>query len=392
MTDLFSPYALKGVTLRNRIVMSPMTMYNSVDGRMDDYHTMYLGARAAGGFGLVFPEQVAITPDGRTTTSCAGLWSDEQVEGHARVTAMIRRMGAVPGIQLGHTGRKGSELPPHKGVNEQGSWKALPPDHPDGWTCVAPDAIPYGGDHSYPVHPLTVAEIADLHRSYADAARRALDAGYRWLEMHFAHGYLAASFFSPLANQRTDEYGGSVRNRARFLLEALDAVREVWPEEYPLTMRLGVDDLHPDGIRLEDSIEAIGWMKEHGLDLADVSIGFNTDDMVEPPLGDRGFMLERAARIKREVDIPVATSWNLGVPQNAAAAIASGAIDLAFLGRPALSNPHWPVWAARELGHEDPFGLVPADWAWWLRNFRGHDASIGLPAPSAPAPDLRAAG
>ncbi|MEQ4549451.1 MAG: oxidoreductase, partial [Nocardioides kribbensis] len=126
MADLFSPYALKGVTLRNRIVMSPMTMYNSVDGRMDDYHTMYLGARAAGGFGLVFPEQVAITPDGRTTTSCAGLWSDEQVEGHARVTAMIRRMGAVPGIQQGHTGRKGSELPPHKGVNEQGSWKALP--------------------------------------------------------------------------------------------------------------------------------------------------------------------------------------------------------------------------------------------------------------------------
>jgi len=379
MPDLFSPLTLKGVTLRNRIAMSPMTMYNSVDGHMDDYHVMYLGARAAGGFALVFPEQIAIVPEGRTTTSCAGLWKDSQIEGHSRMTAMIKRMGAVPAIQLGHTGRKGSELPPHKGTNAQGSWKALAPDHPDGWTLSAPSNIPYGGDHHHPVHELTRDEIHGLHRAYADAARRALDAGYEWLEMHFAHGYLGASFFSPLANQRTDEYGGSVRNRARFLLEALDAVREVWPERLPLTMRLGADDFNPAGTQFDDSVEAIGWMKEHGLDLADISFGMNTDDTVDPPFNEPAGFVGRAARIRREVGIPVATSWNLGVPETADQVIRSEQIDLALIGRPALSNPHWPVWAARELGHPEPFSLVPPDWRWWLENFRGHQESIGLP-------------
>jgi len=392
MPDLFSPYTLKGVTLRNRIVMSPMTMYNSVDGKLDDYHVSYLGARAAGGFALVFGEQMAITPDGRTTTSCAGIWSDEQVEGHARVVAMIRRMGAVAAIQLGHTGRKGSELPPHRGVNADRTKKQLPPDHPDGWTCVAPSAIPYGGGgHTYPVHALTVEEIRALHRSYADAAVRARDAGYQWLELHFAHGYLGASFFSPLANQRTDQYGGSVANRARFLLEALDAVRAVWPEHCPLTMRLGCDDLHPQGTQFEDSLLAIRMMKEHGLDLADLSLGFNTDQMVNPPMNQAGFMVERAHRVRRELGIPVAASWNLGVPQEADRVIREELIDLVMLGRPALANPHWPIWAARELNHPSPFSLVQDDWRWWLENFRGHAPSIGWPpvAPVAPgAPEV----
>lgn len=384
MPDLFTPLTIKGVTLRNRIAMSPMTMYGSTDGHMDDYHVMYLGARAAGGFGLVFPEQIAITPDGRTTTHCAGLWEDAQVEGHSRVASMITRFGAVPAIQLGHTGRKGSEVPPHIETNEQGSWKALPPDHEDGWECVAPSPVPYGGDHHYPVRELTVDEIKGLHRSYADTARRAAEAGYRWLEMHYAHGYLGASFWSPLANRRTDQYGGSVANRARFLLEAIDAVREVWPEEYPLTMRLGVDDFNPAGVQLDDSIQLIGWAQEHGLDLVDVSFGFNTDDMVDPPFGTRAGFVGIATRVKREVGIPVATSWNLGVPAVADSVIRRELIDLAMIGRPALANPHWPVWAARELGHDDPFSLVPADWGWWLRNFRGDEASIGLPASTPP--------
>ncbi len=383
MPDLFTPYTLKGVTLRNRIAMSPMTMYRSVDGKMDDYHVSYLGARASGGFALVFPEQVAITPDGRTSTSCAGIWDDAQIEGHARVTRIIEQFGAVAGIQLGHTGRKGSELPPFKVKPGMGS--QLPPDHPDGWTCVAPSAIPYGGDHSFPVHALTREEIRALHRSYADAARRARDAGYKWLEMHYAHGYLGASFFSPLANQRTDEYGGSLENRARFHLEALDAVREVWPEEYPLTMRLGSDDLHADGVQFEEAVTAIGWMKEHGLDLADLSLGFNTDAMTDPPFNNVGFMVEKASQVRQQVGLPVAASWNLGVPQNADDAIRQEKIDLVLLGRPALANPHWPVWAARELGHPAPWSLVPEDWSWWLENFRGHSPSIGWPEPGGPA-------
>ena len=390
MPDLFSPFTLKGVTLRNRIVMSPMTMYNSVDGKLDDYHVCYLGARAAGGFGLVFGEQMAITPDGRTTTSCAGIWDDGQVEGHARVCAIVERMGGVPAIQLGHTGRKGSELPPHKGTNERGTWRQLPPDHEHGWECVAPSAIPYGNGHDYPVRELSVDDIHALHRSYADAARRAKDAGYKWLEMHYAHGYLGASFFSPLANRRTDRYGGSVENRMRFHLEALDAVRAVWPEEYPLTMRLGSDDLNANGVQFEDSITAIRAMKEHGLDLADLSLGFNTDDMTDPPFNEVGFMLKRANRVREEVGIPVGTSWNLGVPATADRVIREEIIDLVFLGRPALANPHWPVWAARELQHDDPFHLVPQDWAWWLRNFRGHGPSIGLPPAKGEAGDRAA--
>jgi len=379
MPHLFSPYTLKGVTLRNRIAMSPMTMYRSTDGLSNDFHLMLLGSRAAGGFGLVFGEQLAITPEGRTSTGCAGIWDDAQIEGLARINRLVKDMGAVPAAQLGHTGRKGSEVKPWEGGQQ------LPPDHPQGWQVVGPSALPYGGKYRYPVHALTREEIRDLHRAYAQAARRALEAGFEWLELHFAHGYLGASFFSPLANQRTDEYGGSVENRARFHLEAIDAVRAVWPERYPLTMRLGSDDLNPAGTRFEDAIVAVELMKSRGLDLADLSLGVNTDDMQEKPFGQLGFMLERAARLRREVGIPVATSWNLGLPAFADRAIREERVDLVMLGRPALSNPHWPVWAARELGQADPFALVPEDWAWWLRNFRAHPDCIGWPAENASA-------
>lgn len=375
MTDLFTPFTLKDVTLRNRIAMSPMTMYRAVNGCMGDYHVMLMGSRAAGGFGLVFPEQIAIQPDGRTCTSCAGIWDDRQIEGLARVTAMIKEMGAVPAIQLGHTGRRGSENKPWQGKIQ------LPPDHPDGWQVRAPSAIPYGGRYTQPVRELTIPEIHDIHRAYADAARRALAAGFEWLEMHFAHGYLGASFFSPLANRRTDAYGGSLENRLRFHREALDAVRAVWPERLPLTMRLGSDDFHPDGVRFDDSVWAVRELRRHGLDLADLSLGMNTDAMVDPPFNEVAFMVERGARVRREVGIPVAVSWNLGIPAVADQVIRQDKVDLVFLGRPALSNPHWPVWAARELAHADPLSMIPEDWAWWLRSRPGPEGSLGWPTP-----------
>jgi 2,4-dienoyl-CoA reductase-like NADH-dependent reductase (Old Yellow Enzyme family) len=379
MPHLFSPFTLKGVTLRNRIAMSPMTMYRSTDGLMNDFHLMLAGSRAAGGFGLVFLEQLAITKDGRTSVGCGGIYDDSQIEGLARVTRIIKDMGAVPAIQLGHTGRKGSELKPWQGGDQ------LPPDHPDGWQVVGPSPLPYGGKYKYPVHELTRDEIKGIQKAYAEAARRAVEAGFEWLEMHFAHGYLGSSFFSPLANKRTDEYGGSLENRARYHTEALDAVRAVWPERFPLTMRLGSDDLHPEGVQFDESVIAVAMMQQHGLDLADLSIGFNTDDMDPKPFADMSFMIERAARLRREVGIPVATSWNLGLPQVADQVIRDELVDLVMLGRPALSNPHWPVWAARELAHEDPFSLVPEDWAWWLRNFRAHDSCIGWPLPEVAA-------
>ena len=374
MPDLFSPFVLKDVTLRNRIVMSPMTMYRSPpDGTMNDYHVMLMGARAAGGFGLVFSEQLAITPDGRTSTSCAGIYDDAQIEGLRRVTTIIKDMGGVPAIQLGHTGRKGSGTKPWEGGRQ------LPADHPDGWQVRAPSPIPYGNKHAEPVHELSVEEIGELHVAYAEAARRAADAGFEWLELHFAHGYLGSSFFSPIANQRGDQYGGSLENRCRFHLEAIDRVREVWPERFPLTMRLGSDDLNEKGVQFDESVVAVSWMKEHGLDLADLSLGFNTEEMSSLPFAEIAFMVKRANRVRRECGIPVGVSWNLGLPAVADRVIREELIDLVLLGRPALSNPHWPVWAARELAHNDPFSLVPEDWAWWLRNYRGHDSCIGWP-------------
>jgi 2,4-dienoyl-CoA reductase-like NADH-dependent reductase (Old Yellow Enzyme family) len=337
---------------------------------------MLLGSRAAGGFGLVFPEQLAITPDGRTGTSCAGIYADDQIKGLTRITAMIKDMGAVAAAQLGHTGRKGSEKKPWHGKQQ------LPADHPDGWQVRAPSAIAYGGRYIYPVHELSIAEIKALHQSYADAARRALAAGFEWLELHFAHGYLGASFLSPLANQRSDAYGGSLENRMRFHLEAIDAVRAVWPERLPLTMRLGCDDFNEAGTQFEDAIIAVAAMKRHGLDFADLSLGMNTDETQNLPYTEPGFMVGRANRIRQEVGIPVGVSWNLGIPAIADSVIRQELVDLVFLGRPALANPHWPLWAARELAHQDPFALLPEDWSWWLRNRPGSPNSHGLPAPS----------
>lgn len=373
MPNLFSPLTLKDVTLRNRIAMSPMTMYRSHDGLMNDYHVMLLGARAAGGFGLIFPEQLAITADGRTSTTCAGIYDDAQFEGLTRVTSIVKAMGAVAAIQLGHTGRKGSLLKPWEGGTQ------LAPEHPEGWQVVGPSPLAYGGKFTHPVHPLSREEIHHLHRDYAAAAKRALEAGFEWLELHFAHGYLGASFFSPLANQRTDEYGGSLDNRLRFHLETIDAVREVWPERLPLTIRLGSDDLHPDGVTFDEAIVAVSRMKDHGVDLADLSLGFNTDDMNERPFNILGFMVERGARLRRQIDIPVGISWNLGEPQLANRIVEDGSADLVFLGRPALANPHWPVWAARELGHPAPFSLLPQDWSYWLESRGGHEDAVGWP-------------
>jgi len=379
VSSLFTPFTLKDVTLRNRIAMSPMTMYRSVDGRMTDFHVMLMGSRAAGGFGLVFPEQIAITPDGRTSTSCAGIYDDAQMESLSRVAGIIKDMGAVPAIQLGHTGRRGSENKPWEGKIQ------LPSDDPGGWQVRGPSAIPYGGKYTYPVHELGVDEIKGISRAYADAARRALDCGFEWLEMHFAHGYLGASFFSPLANQRTDQYGGNLENRLRFHREAMDSVRAVWPERLPLTVRLGSDDFNEDGIQFDDAISAISALKEHGLDFADISLGLNTDAMRDVPFDDVGFMVERAARVRREVDIPVGVSWNLGIPSEANRVIAQGLIDVVFLGRPALANPHWPFWAARELGHEDPLALMPEDWSWWLRRRPKPEGTLGWPPVSGDA-------
>jgi 2,4-dienoyl-CoA reductase-like NADH-dependent reductase (Old Yellow Enzyme family) len=260
------------VTLRNRTVMSPMTMYNSVDGQMDDYHVSYLGARAAGGFALIFPEQIAITPDGRTTTSCAGIWKDDQIEGHARVTAIIERMGRCPpSSSATPAARAASYRRTRASTTSTACGSSYRPTTRTAGRAMRPVTLPYGGGgHSYPVHQLTVEEIKEIHQAYADAAKRALDAnssGWRCTTPTATR----ARASSPPSRTTAPTVRRSLENRARFHLEALDAVREMWPEEYPLTMRLGSDDHDPAGTRFEDALVAIGWMKEHGLDARSAS-------------------------------------------------------------------------------------------------------------------------
>ena len=360
MTGLFSEFVLKNVRLRNRISISPMTQYAcGPDGVVTDWHLIHLGARAVGGAGLVVVEQLAVSPEGRMTPACAGLWSDEQALALQRVTAFIKSVGAVPGAQLGHSGRKGSLERPWDG------YRQLEKDHPDFWQSIGPSDIPYGGRIPRPALTMTRDEIHAVYQKYADAAQRALDAGFEWLEIHCAHGFLGASFMSPLSNNRTDEYGGSPENRARFLIETFDAVRAVWPERLPLTVRIGATDFHPDSHTLEDSITLVRTLAAHGMDLVDISMGMNSDEALVP-WGDRGFMVPAASRIRAETGVQTAVSWNLSDPAYADEIIRSGQVDLLMVGRPALANPHWPLYAALVLGEKAPYDLLPDQYRYFL--------------------------
>lgn len=377
MTGLFNELVLKDVHLRNRIAISPMTQYScGADGVVTDWHLVHLGARAVGGAGLVVIEQLAVSPEGRMTPACAGLWSDEQALALQRITAFIKSVGAVPGAQLGHSGRKGSLERPWDG------YRQLDKEHPDFWQSIGPSDIPYGGRIPRPAQTMTREDIQAVHQKYADAARRALDAGFEWLEIHYAHGFLGASFMSPLSNNRTDEYGGSPENRARFLVETFDAVRAVWPERLPLTVRIGATDFHPDSHTLEDSIALVQTLASHGMDLVDISMGMNSDEAAVP-WGDRGFMVPAASRIRGETGVLTAVSWNLSDPVYADEIIRSGQIDLLMVGRPTLANPHWPLYAALVLGKEAAYEILPDQYSYFLNKAKGISHVNGFgPIPS----------
>ena len=365
MPGLFSELRLKDVQLRNRIAISPMTQYScGNDGVMTDWHLVHLGARAVGGAGLVVVEQLAVSPEGRMTPHCAGLWSDDQIPMLRRITDFIKSTGAVPGVQLGHSGRKGSIRVPWEGYDQ------LPPDDPQAWQPIGPSDVPFGGRFPRGAKAATQEDIHELQTKFAQAARRAEEAGFQWLEMHYAHGFLGASFFSPLANNRTDQYGGSAENRGRFLVETFDAVREVWPERLPLTMRIGATDFHPQSHTLEDSLGLVHTLRTHGLDLVDISMGMNTESGASVPWGDRGFMVPAASRIRKETGVPTAVSWNLGDPAYADEIIRTGQIDLLMVGRPTLANPHWPLYAAMVLGQNAPHDLLPDQYKYFLNKAR----------------------
>ncbi len=355
MAKLFEEYQLKDVKLRNRIVVSPMCQYCSEDGFPNEWHMVHLGSRAVGGAGLVIVEATAVSPEGRISPMDSGIWSDDHVEPFSRIAKFMKRMGAVPGMQIAHAGRKASASVPWEGNVH------LPTDQ-GGWDTIAPSALAFGAKLDKVPKAMIEQEIAKTKQDFVDAAKRALAAGFEWLELHYAHGYLMHEFYSPLTNHRQDNYGGSFDNRARFLLETLQAVREVWPENLPLTARLSVTDWISGGVSLNDSITLANRMKEAGLDLLDVSHGMITPDHSNVP-SDPGFMVPYAHRIRKEVSIPVSVGWLITEPKHAAQIIALEQADLIVLARELLRDPYWPYHAAKELGEDVQASILPVQYA-----------------------------
>jgi 2,4-dienoyl-CoA reductase-like NADH-dependent reductase (Old Yellow Enzyme family) len=342
---LFSPLTFRSVTLRNRIGVSPMCQYSATEGVANEWHYVHLGSRAVGGAGLVIVEATAVTPAGRITPGCLGLWSDAQAEPLARIAAFLKQHGAVPAIQIAHAGRKASaDLPWRGGAH-------LDAGH-GGWETIAPSAIPFGGDLPKVPRAMTPADIADVQAAFVATARRALAAGFEWLELHAAHGYLFSEFLSPLANHRTDEYGGAFENRVRLLLDTARAVRRVWPDHLPLAVRISAIDWKEGGWDIEQSIALAKLLKTEGVDLVDCSSGGVVPDAkikVEP-----GYQVPFAEQVRRGAGIPTAAVGYITEPKQADDIIRAGRADIVLLARQMLVDPYWPAHAAKALGHKLP--------------------------------------
>jgi 2,4-dienoyl-CoA reductase-like NADH-dependent reductase (Old Yellow Enzyme family) len=345
MTEhLFSPLTLRGLTLRNRIGVSPMCQYSSVDGMATDWHLVHLGSRAVGGAALVMVEATAVEARGRISPADMGLWNDEQIEPLARIARFVGSQGAVPAIQIAHAGRKASTVAP---------WlanRALTPEE-GAWEVVAPSPIPFAAGFSVP-HELTKEEIGSITGAFVSAARRAREAGFQILEVHSAHGYLFHEFLSPLTNQRTDEYGGTFPNRTRFLSETVKAVRAAWPDDLPLFVRFSATDWKEDGWDIEQSVALARCLRDLGVDMIDVSSG-GIMPGIRIPVGP-GYQTPFAARIRREAGIPTAAVGEITAPTQADHIIRTGQADLVLLAREFLRHPYWPLHAAQALGHPAP--------------------------------------
>jgi len=333
MAQLFSPLTLRGLSLRNRIAMSPMCMYSAgEDGRATDFHLVHLAARAAGGVGLIITEATAVEARGRISVNDLGLWSDAQIEPLARIARLCKAQGAALCVQLAHAGRKA--WTPQKGTGP------LP--------AVAPSAIPFDADWVTP-QELTRQEIDGIVSAFQSAATRAAAAGFDAIELHGAHGYLLHEFLSPITNRRSDEYGGAFENRARMLLRVVDAVRGVWPESRPLLVRLSCTEYIEGGLTLDDQVQVARWLKAHAVDLVDCSSGAITPAL--PPVGP-GYQVPFAERIRREAGIATMAVGMITTPEMAEEIVRNGRADVVAMGRELLRSPHWPLHAARALGHD----------------------------------------
>lgn len=341
---IFEPLTLRGTTFRNRIWLAPMCQYSAVDGVPGDWQLVHLGARAVGGFGLLLAEATAVVPEGRITPQDTGLWNDEQQDAWARVVDFVHERGALIGIQLAHAGRKASTFRPWAPV--QGSV----PEADGGWATVAPSAEPFG-HYATPLEMSTEA-IADVVTAFADAARRAEAAGFDVVEVHAAHGYLLHQFLSPLSNRRTDAYGGDAEGRVRLLHEVVTAVREVWPQDKPVLVRLSATDWAEGGLTADDVAAVAAGLGPLGVDLVDVSSGGNVPARV--PVGP-GYQVPLARRVREVSGLPVSAVGMITGAAQAEQVLVDGAADAVMVARPALRDPMWPLRAAHELG------LPPAD-------------------------------
>lgn len=348
MSHLFEPIQLRSLMFRNRIGVSPMCQYSCENGLATDWHLVHLGSRAVGGAGLVVMEATAVTPEGRISDGDHGLWSDAHTEALARITHFIKEAGAAAGIQLAHAGRKASRSTPWTGDRD------LNPNE-GGWKVLAPSPLAFSEGYQVP-HEMSVKEIAATVQAFASAAARALEAGFNLVEIHAAHGYLLHSFLSPLSNQRKDEYGGSLANRCRIVLETIRATRKVWPDHLPLALRISASDWIDGGWDGDDSVALSKMAASEGVDLIDCSSGGNVAK-APIPVG-ANYQVPFAAKIKKETGIPTAAVGLITEAMQADGLIRNGQADFVFLAREFLRDPYWPLHAAQKLRTGTP-GLVP---------------------------------
>lgn len=341
MSQLFSPIAIRNVTLKNRISMSPMCQYSATDGFVNDWHIAHYGSRSVGGAGLVIVEATAVAPEGRITPGDLGIWDDDRLPGLTRLAGFISSNGAVPGIQIAHAGRKASCAVPWKG--------GLQLDNQNGgWQTVAPSPIPYIPGDITP-YPLDNEGIKSVVRQFAEAAGRALKAGFKVVEIHGAHGYLLHEFLSPLSNQRTDEYGGSFENRTRLLIEVAEAIRTVWPSDNPLYVRISSTDWMDGGWTIDDSVKLAPGLKESGADLIDCSSGGNVYN-AKIPFGP-GYQVPFAEAVKKTGILTGAVGL-ITEARQAESILVEGKADIITMGRELLRDPYFPIKAAAELGED----------------------------------------
>jgi 2,4-dienoyl-CoA reductase-like NADH-dependent reductase (Old Yellow Enzyme family) len=342
---LFSPLTIREVTFRNRVFVSPMCQYSSVDGLANDWHLVHLGSRATGGAGLVLTEAAAVSPEGRISPQDLGIWDDAQMPMLSRIFRYVESQGAVAGVQLAHAGRKASVTPPWQGG-------AIAPVSEGGWTPVlGPSAVPFS-DRMQTPRALDVDGIRAIVAAFREAARRVLEAGGRVIEIHGAHGYLLHEFLSPLSNSRTDEYGGTFDNRTRAIRDVVAAVREVWPERLPLFVRLSASDWVEHGWSPDDSVALARQLKPLGVDLIDCSSGGNVAS-ARIPVGP-GYQVPFAERVRRDAGIMTGAVGMITSPEQAEQILRLAQADVVLIARELLRDPYWPLHAARALGAEAP--------------------------------------